>query len=81
MRVRVMAQLVGPWGLQMRELFLPTCNSSLRGYCVPVMRAPFTAAAIKRKAAMVRHFRKMIIGAVIARGEADFSFIDTCQHI
>ena len=57
MRVRVMAEVVGPWGLRIRELILPTWNSSLRGYCVPVMRAPFSAAAIKRKAAMVGHFR------------------------
>ena len=45
------------------------------------MLAPFTAAAIQCKAAMVGHFRKMIIGAVLARGDADVSLIDTCQHI
>ena len=30
---------------------------------------------------MEGHFRKMIIGAGIARGEADSSLIGTCQHI
>ena len=78
MCVRSMAQFLGPWGLHVKELLLPTCNPSLRGCCVPVMLAPFTAVA---SAGMEGHCREVIIGVWIARGEANSSLIGTCQHI